>query len=233
MTSSERIIGFSTGALAKGDFRRGLSLLVEAHVPAIELSALREHELPELSRSIAGLDLSSFQYVSVHAPSRITDLLETEVIRLLEGAVSLGFPIIVHPDVIESPELWRAFGTHLLIENMDMRKKTGRMASELGEVFRNLPEAGLCFDIGHAHQVDPSMAEAARILREFQSRLREIHASSVVTHSDQGPVLGAARFATSRIAHLIPRRLPIILEGSMEASVIQEELKFARDAFAA
>jgi hypothetical protein len=43
-----RPIGFSTGALAKGDFRRGLDLQRRSGISAIELSALRDHELPHL-----------------------------------------------------------------------------------------------------------------------------------------------------------------------------------------
>src|SRR5689334_4046717 len=51
-------IGFSTGALAKGDFATGLS--VQRDVPridAVELSALRDHELPLLVDAIPSLDL--------------------------------------------------------------------------------------------------------------------------------------------------------------------------------
>jgi hypothetical protein len=41
-------IGFSTGSLASGDFRRGLEMALRARVEAIELSALREDELDPL-----------------------------------------------------------------------------------------------------------------------------------------------------------------------------------------
>ena len=40
-----RLIGFSTGALARNDFRRALQMLAERHVRAVELSALRQDEL--------------------------------------------------------------------------------------------------------------------------------------------------------------------------------------------
>jgi hypothetical protein len=42
------LFGFSTGALAPGDFRRALELLRGVDADAVELSTLREQELPSL-----------------------------------------------------------------------------------------------------------------------------------------------------------------------------------------
>ncbi len=231
MASSERNIGFSTGAIAKGDFRRALCSLKNTHVPVVELSALREQELPELMHSLTQLDLSGFTYISVHAPTKLKDLQEAEVVRLLESAASLHLPIVVHPDNIQSPDLWRQFGTLVLVENMDKRKPIGRTATELRVVFDNLPDAGFCFDVAHARQVDPSMIESARMLREFKDRLRQVHASGVSTRSIHGPISAAASFAYSSIAHLISEKLPIILESPVDESMIPDEIKFARSAF--
>jgi len=50
---------------------------------------------------------------------------------------------------------------------MDNRTPSGRTVSELRELFRQLPEASFCFDIGHAKQIDPTMASAILMLREF------------------------------------------------------------------
>jgi hypothetical protein len=75
-----RPIGFSTGALAKGDFHAGLSLQQKRPgFLAVELSALRDHELPSLVAAAAHLDLDSFAYVSVHAPSKLSTLTEADV----------------------------------------------------------------------------------------------------------------------------------------------------------
>ena len=57
-----RTIGFSTGALARGDFRRALLMLVDKPVNAIELSALRQGELSLLVEQLATLDLEKFVY---------------------------------------------------------------------------------------------------------------------------------------------------------------------------
>jgi len=65
-------LGYSTGALALSDFRRALEMLKDQPVAAIELSAIRKHELIPLLRSLDGLDLSRFEYVSIHAPSEFS-----------------------------------------------------------------------------------------------------------------------------------------------------------------
>jgi hypothetical protein len=57
-----RRIGFSTGALAKGDFRSALEMLAGTETEVLELSALRQDELPRLLASVDGLDLSRFRY---------------------------------------------------------------------------------------------------------------------------------------------------------------------------
>jgi hypothetical protein len=64
-----KCIGFSTGALARGDFRRALQMLSGKNVNAVELSALRQDELAPLVQQLGQLDLSRFQYISFHAPS--------------------------------------------------------------------------------------------------------------------------------------------------------------------
>ncbi len=88
---------------------------------------------------------------------------------LIEKLLSLpdSWPIVVHPDVIRTPRLWRRFGATLCLENMDNRESTGRTVEEMRGAFESLPEAGFCFDIGHARQIDPTMASAIRMLLEF------------------------------------------------------------------
>ena len=121
MASSDRLIGFSTGALSKGDFRRGLELLRARSIKTVELSALRENELPILSEAIRNLDLSDFEHVSVHSPSNLVQLSEEETIRYLSPIAGLSIPIIVHPDTMHE-ERWRTLGNLLWIENLDKRK---------------------------------------------------------------------------------------------------------------
>ncbi len=223
-----RPIGFSTGALAYGDFRRGLDILRDKGTSAVELSALREYELEPLVAALGSLDLSSFAYVSFHAPSKYEEHRELAVIELLRNVVARGWRIILHPDAIYDASAWETFGRSLLIENMDKRNTTGRTASELAQIFDRLPQAGLCFDIGHCRQVDPTMNESNLILREFQSRLAQLHMSEVNSRSTHDAMSGASISAFEKVAFLIPENVPVILESPVQDVEVLHEIENAR-----
>ena len=178
-----RPIGFSTGALAYADFRRGLEMVSRKGLNTIELSALRQSELLPLLNALPTLKLSEFEYVSVHAPSQFDSEWEGELLNHLRAETWRGWPIVVHPDAIGDFGLWRDLGATVCIENMDKRKPIGRTADELDVVFKELPAATLCFDIGHARQIDLTMTEAYLILREFSSKLVQVHVSEVNARS--------------------------------------------------
>src|SRR5271156_3465284 len=125
-----RPVGFSTGALALGDFRRALGFLKDKTVAAVELSALRENELGPLVAALGSIDLSRFTYISVHAPSRYEPAHEREIIRLLKSVAERGWPIVLHPDAVYDFSAWSPFGKLLLIENMDKRNLTARTSQE-------------------------------------------------------------------------------------------------------
>ena len=229
-----RRIGFSTGALARGDFRAALAILCQHDISIIELSALRFEELTPLVTALPSLDLAHFAFVAVHAPSRFARDSEQQVVEQLCLVAERGYPVIVHPDVIIEPERWNVLGNLLAIENMDKRKPLGRTVSELHEIFRLLPAARFCFDIGHARQVDPSMTEASLLLHTFGDRLLEVHMSEVNTASRHDPISLNAVMAFSAIAGSIPEEIPIILEPLIDQgqSAIGIELQRARDVFA-
>lgn len=81
---------------------------------AVELSALRVDELTPLVEALPTLDLSSFSFVSVHAPSKFAADLETRVVDQLRHFAESGYPVVVHPDVIQNPDRWRVLGSRLL-----------------------------------------------------------------------------------------------------------------------
>jgi hypothetical protein len=222
-----RHIGFSTGALAFGDFRKALKMLEGKSVDAVELSALRKHELPELTHALGTLDLSQYAYLSVHAPSSFTVDEEPQIIEHLKHFTRNGWPIVLHPDAIHQIDLWREFGELLYIENMDRRKPIGRTVSELETVFSKLPDALMCFDVAHARQVDSSMTEAFAILKTFRNRLRQLHISEVNTSSKHDRISRGAFRAFREIAHLIPPTIPIILETPVAEFEIEDELRRA------
>ena len=225
-----RPIGFSTGALAKGEFARGLALQQEHGCAAVELSALRDHELEPLVAAVETLDLTSFRYVSVHAPSKLRSLPEQRVFELLER-LPTTWPIIVHPELLRSPDLWRSLGSRLCLENMDNRKSGGRTAAEMSELFVHFPAASFCLDVGHARQIDPTMAVALTMLFEFGNRLTQVHVSDVGPQGEHMPVRKLASWAYARVARHIPPNVPLIIESVVDAADIWSEVDAVAHAF--
>lgn len=205
-------IGFSTGALALGDFECALHLLSRTSMNAIELSALRLAELPSLVAALPKLNLNQFEYVSFHAPSRFCSSDEEMVLDLL-GQIPTDWNIIVHPDTVCDGAKWRPFGHRIAIENMDRRKAFGRSAEELRHWFDLLPEAQLCLDLAHVHQFDRTMTEAYRILRSFNDRICQLHVSELDSTGHHFPLSFGSMRAFSEVRSMLPSRAAIILES--------------------
>jgi hypothetical protein len=228
-----RLLGFSTGALALGDFKKALNMLDyhDTRATAIELSALRVTELEPLVSSLDSLDLTRYQYVSIHAPSGFSREEEPKIIETLRKISERKWPIVIHPDAIHDWQRWEEFGAEICIENMDKRKPIGRNFVELADCFVRLPKASLCLDLGHARQVDPTMKEAMNMLRLFGGRLVQIHLSEVDEKSRHKRLSIPLAPEFTKIAHLIPQKTPIILESMIKPSEIVEELERAELAF--
>jgi hypothetical protein len=218
-----RNVGFSSGAIGYGDFIGALATLREQRFPCLELSALRIGELAPLIAAIPQLDLSAYSYVSFHAPSSFSKDEEAWVADTLYAGVPEGWPIVLHPDTIFDYSQWNRFGRRLAIENMDRRKPVGRTACELSDIYRLLPEAALCFDVGHARQCDASMTEAFLILSEFGNKLVEVHISEVNSASQHDPISHGAKIAFQQIARMIPERIPVIIESRVAPAQISNE----------
>jgi hypothetical protein len=225
-----RSIGFSTGALALGDFDRGLSLMSGRNTKVVELSALREEELPALAAAFSRLDLGKYEYVSVHAPSRLERVKESTVVDLLRPCIEHGWPVVLHPDAIGDHGCWREFGKLLCIENMDKRKRAGRTATELRRHFRELPEASLCLDLAHARQVDPALGVTREIVRDYGDRIVQLHLSELDVRSHHAPLSMAAVWAIREIAHMLPM-CPVVIESVVSPEAIDSELMIAARCF--
>jgi hypothetical protein len=226
-----RPLGFSTGALAKGDFKRGLRLQRgNPRIRAVELSALREHELPALVEAAGSLELAGFDYVSVHAPSKLGPAGEHAVFEQL-AALPSQWPIIVHPEILRTPPLWRTLGRRLCLENMDDRKTRGRTVVEMRELLEEYPEASFCLDVGHARQLDPTMAVALRMLLEFGDRLVQLHVSEVGPRGEHQHVAATTRWAFELISPRVPWECPLIIESMVTAEAIDDEIMAVMLAF--
>ena len=228
-----RPTGFSTGALAFGDFRQGLALVRQHNLPVVELSALRAAELPLLAAALDTLDLTGFSHISLHVPSRIEPQEEDALLEILAAQQHRGWLYITHPDVLHSPARWRAFGPQLCLENMDQRKPIGRNLPEMRQVFHQYPDATWCFDIGHARQIDPTMTESWRLLDAFGARLRQVHVSEVNSRSKHDRLSRLSIAAFREVAGQIPSHIPLVIESVIEAEEIPAELRRVRAALPA
>ena len=228
-----RYLGFSTGALAFGDFRRALDLVLHRdRQTAIELSALRVSELPELVSGLGTLDLTQFKHVSVHAPSRFEDWQESYIVVLLLG-LPREWPIVVHPDAIHNPAPWRELGSRLVLENMDQRKQTGSTADEMAACFEMCPQARFCLDLAHARQIDPSMKEAVLMLKRFSDRLVHLHVSSLDGRGKHVPLADADLAPYSRVMESVPERVAVVIESInpfMDRTVMEQQIWIDREA---
>lgn len=222
-----KYIGFSTGAIAYGDFNKALGILGKSTANAIELSALRRLELEPLVAAVSSMDLSQYKYISVHAPSKYDAIDEINVVRLLETFAKNGWPIVLHPDAIHDYKLWSDFGKLLLIENMDKRKSTGRSCADLDKIFNKLPEAHFCFDIAHSRQFDSTMNEAFVTLTKYKSIVTQIHISEVDDNCRHNKISDYAINDYRKLSELIPQDVSVIIETIMDSASLEDEMKAA------
>ncbi len=215
---SSRQVGFSTGALERGNFREAVTWMISHHIHAVELSALRFDELQPLVESLDNLPLESFNYVSFHAPSSFKKDKEERVIELLQPVAKRGWNIIVHPDVIYTPNLWSSFGEHLLIENMDRRKAIGRTAGELKDLFKQLPKARLCLDVAHARQLDTTLMLLWDIVRSLGDRIGEVHISELDSLCRHQPMSRGAMMDFQQVLGRGLRLAPVIVESMLDSN---------------
>jgi hypothetical protein len=210
-------IGASTGFLveARGDWSALADAAAALSPFTAELAALSEDELPGLLAYLAGLDGSlPFHYLSVHAPSKGLRMAEAKLVDALVRLPAYVDAIVVHPDVIDDPAEYRRLGARLVLENMDTRKARGRDADELAPYFAELPEAGLCLDVAHARDVDPSMRGAQELLDRFAGRLRHLHVSSIDRAGHHVPLRAGDEEAFRPILRRC-RDVPWILEAPL------------------
>ena len=114
---------------------------------------------------------------------------------------------------------------------MDHRKPIGRTADELDVVFEKLPKARLCFDIGHAHEIDRSMSVGYEILRRYRNRIAHVHASEVSDDCEHRAFSASSHAAFLKVADMIPQTVPVILETDVPENRVGGQLKEARCIF--
>lgn len=224
------LYGFSTGALARGDFDSALRMLAPYELEAVEISALRLTELGSVVEAIPRLcSRERFRHVTVHAPSKFDASEEGPIASALASVLPLVDGVILHAESFHDPSIWRAFGGKVLVENADIRKRRGRTAAEMEHILAMLPEARVCLDLAHAHQVDFSLTETRRMLRAFGDRIGQIHLSQLDHACRHEPLT----YGIVDVFHTLTPQLPdtaVILETCVTADRIGHQLALARRA---
>ena len=225
-----RAIGVSTHVIDPKNVRGALHSIRSLKLPAFEVSSLRILEPRDVLALLDEPGLEDFSRVSFHLPGSFERYSAQDAADLVAALRARGWPVVAHPDSLEFADAWSSLGEQLCIENMDKRKATGRTAAELADVFMRFPEASLCFDLGHAKQIDPTMTEAALILRRFGDRLKQVHLSEVNTRSEHEGITYTAFNSFRKVAHLIPLDTPIILETPVALDQIETQSRLAEQA---
>lgn len=190
----DRGFGVSTGYMEaeRGDWSRLLSSAGTVSHQAVELSALSGRELPGLIRYLGGLADLGFGYVSVHGPAKGWSGSSADLALELSSALpAFVDAVVLHPETLDELKPFALLGDRLILENMDLLKRSARSVDELEPYFDALPEAGFCFDIAHAQMNDPSMELAHDLLDAFGGRLREVHLSSIASDGRHVPLTPA------------------------------------------
>jgi hypothetical protein len=174
-------VGASTGYMSarRGDWDALARAAADESLSAVELSALSEPELPGLIDWLDAEPSLPFRWMAAHAPTKARAMPEADLVQRLAHVAGHVEAVVVHPDVMEEPALYRLLGAKLAIENMDTRKPVGQRAEQLQRIFDELPEARMCFDVAHAGAVDPTMVEGEQILEQLGTRLSHVHVSSL------------------------------------------------------
>ena len=71
------------------------------------------------------------------------------------------------------------------------------------------------------------MIEAAGLLKAYGHRLKEVPMSEVASNSKHAAMSLTAISAFRKVAHWIPRDVPIILESVLSPDKIEQEIKLA------
>jgi hypothetical protein len=229
-----RKFGFSTGALAKSDVKKALDLSARYHANAVEYSALRFNEVEPMVNFLYRHGVGKYDYAAFHAPSSFAAEDETTLVMLLRDLVKKwSINVVIHPDSIHDFALWRQLGDKLCIENMDHRKRIGRTADELSDIFKKLPRARLCFDIGHAHEIDRSLSNAYEILRRYRNRIMHVHMSEVSDEGEHRGFSASSKSSFAKLLDLIPNDAAVILETVTPDENVGEQLNEAKTMFLA
>lgn len=176
-------IGFGSGSIWKIADKYSKSIIDIFKKCSSEVFEICINSLSEVSRlsRITG-SVKNFAYKSIHLPTDVIYKKDEQTERLLDVVVDCykeinADLILVHPDLVESWEIFEQYNLNWAIENMDDRKEKYKTAEELEAFFKMKPDWKLVLDLNHCYTNDKTMKLADDIIDKFNNRIVEIHLS--------------------------------------------------------
>jgi hypothetical protein len=207
-------------------------------ISGVEIVFPTEQELNAFH--ISGIDaqwLSGLPYTTIHAPfnlfsshaSEETILKQLNVISKLYERIHAK-SVVFHPAPCEklAPLTDRNF--HVILENLPPGRHAG--IPDLRRIFNEYPEFAFCLDISHAYLW--SKYETARLLREFGSRLSQIHLSGTYRRKSHQTLQSVSRNFLQTIDDIKQLEVPLVIEEDFKVKSIagvKKELNFIRGLF--
>lgn len=225
------LIGFSTGALYKSklSLKETLALYKELDCRAVELNYIRIEDL--LAVDIADFPvekLSSFKWVSLHAPVKIkygaTDSPTQEIFAKIEEIHKIR-PlnlVVFHPETVVDFEPFKNVGFPVAFENMDNRKENHRSAEDLIRTLSLSENFRFVLDVNHVYTNDKTMKLANELYKLAGHRLSEIHLSGYSTYHE--PLHATRQLQIVRAIRDF--ETPIIIESVLSPETLRAELQY-------
>jgi hypothetical protein len=218
-------LGFSTGSLHKvyeNISKENFEVFRSLGCNAIEIYCLDDKDLEKLILEIKPGDLGGFSYVSLHAPM-ITNIETLELLQKAHDIFHFNL-VVIHPDEIESWNIFSKFTFPFAIENMDWKKEIGKYLESMQDIFSKI-DAPMVFDVNHCYTNDPSLRLAHDMAEMFKDKIKEIHLSGFEKYHE--PLFKTKQL---EILQAIPdKNVPIIIESECETiEDVKKELDYIK-----
>jgi len=156
----------------------------------------------------------------LHAPelSNIQDENHEILKEVQVGARRLGINnIIFHSNSIKDWSIFSRYSFKVLIENTDIRNKTGKDVKDFRKIFRNY-NLDIVLDLNHGYTNDRSMKLADDFINNFKHRICEYHISGFLGTDLENRHVPLVKTRQNIILDSIyNKNLPLIIESECES----------------
>lgn len=155
---------------------------------------------------------------SIHLPSDVRyandDVTKAVLDKAFELYQAIGAElVVVHPDLIDSTELFGQYPMNFSAENMDCRNKAFKNVDDLKKFFEENDSWGMVLDLNHCFSNDPSMKLADEFIAEFRARIKQLHISGYAGYHE--PLYQTQQLIILDYAKQLD--VPMVIESTFDA----------------